>query len=425
MFRCLSLPAAGFCRVIVVSLVVILSAQANQLSEPTKGVLNLRLMVSGGEQRLVYQRLIERFERAYPQIDVRHREYEQEDYKARIETWLREPEGAPDVVFYFAGHLMADFYRKGLVLPITDLWQSRQWDESFPRSVSDVVMHEGQPMGLPISYYHWGIYYRKSLFKRLELTPPETWNEFLEVGEALQAQGITPIALGSEARWPAAAWFDYLNLRTNGLEFHKDLLAGREDFDDERVRRVFDAWQDLIDRNFFLSGHSEKSWRSALPYLYQRQAGMMLMGGFVVPQFPEQLVDDIGLFPFPVMDSGHPIAEEAPTDLLFIPSRASNVKEAKLFLEFVARPDIQGWFNRQLGTIAPNRQAPEPDDRLVAAGNAILQRASGYSQFFDRQMARSISTPAMDTFVHFLNGELSVNAALITLTGILDRTEQQ
>lgn len=149
----------------------------------------------------------------------------------------------------------------------------------------------------------------------------------------------------------------------------------------------------------------------------------IVYAGFVVPQFPEQLVDDIGLFPFPVIDPDHPIAEEAPTDLLFVPSRARNVREAEIFLRFVARPEIQSWFNRRLGTISPNRQASPPEDRLVSEGQSILRRASGYAQFFDREMPRPISTPAMDAFVHFLNGELSVNVMLATLTTIRKRVE--
>ncbi|WP_168215656.1 ABC transporter substrate-binding protein [Marinobacter confluentis] len=410
-------------RALFVFLALSLSAAASQLGE-SAGVLNLRLMVSGGEQRQVYQELIDRFRKEHPGIAVRHREFEQEDYKANIEAWLSQPDGAPDVMFYFAGHLMADFYRKGLVRPIGDLWQSQQWNQAFPPAISEIVRYRGKPMGLPIAYYHWGIYYRKSLFQRLGIDPPETWDELLAVGEALKAEGITPFALGSEARWPAAAWFDYLNLRTNGLEFHRDLLAGKAAFDDERVRRVLSLWGDLVDREFFLPGHSQMSWRSALPYLYQNHAGMMLMGGFVVPQFPQQLIDDIGLFPFPVIDPERRLAEEAPTDLLFIPSRARNVTEAEAFLRFVARPDIQGWFNRRMGTIAPNRQSPDPEDRLVAEGQTILKRASGYSQFFDREMVRSVSSPAMDAFVDFLERELSVEALLATLATIRQNPEQ-
>ncbi|MGV2435174.1 MAG UNVERIFIED_CONTAM: hypothetical protein LVT10_10120 [Anaerolineae bacterium] len=42
--------------------------------------------------------------------------------------------------------------------------------------------------------------------------------------DALNAIGITPITVGTRYRWTAAAWFDYINMRTNGPEFHIDLM---------------------------------------------------------------------------------------------------------------------------------------------------------------------------------------------------------
>ncbi|MEC7816686.1 MAG: ABC transporter substrate-binding protein [Pseudomonadota bacterium] len=113
--------------------------------------LDVVLMVSGGEQRQVYIELLREFEAQHPHLDVNHREYEQEDYKASIEGWLTGDEQVPDVMFWFAGHLMDDFYRKGLIRPIDDLWQAQNWNASFPKGIREVVSFGGQPMGVPIA----------------------------------------------------------------------------------------------------------------------------------------------------------------------------------------------------------------------------------------------------------------------------------
>ena len=88
MCLCLRLCALVFLRALFAFTAVTLPAAASP-PEDSSGVLNLKLMVSGGEQRRVYQELIGRFRSEHPQIDVRHQEYEQEDYKASIEFWLR------------------------------------------------------------------------------------------------------------------------------------------------------------------------------------------------------------------------------------------------------------------------------------------------------------------------------------------------
>ena len=384
--------------------------------------LNLYVMVSGGEQRKIYYELLARFSETHPDINVESNEYVQAVYKENIEHWIKSDNHAPDVMFWFGGRVMNDLYQKGLVRPIGDLWESEGFDEQFAPAIRDIVALHGEPMGVPISYYHWGIYYRKSLFDELDLKPPATWDELLAAGEAMKEEGIFPFILGAKTRWPAAGWFDYLNLRINGLEFHNSLLAGEIAFDSPQVRRAVDALGQLVERDFFLPGLGQLSWRSALPFLYQKQAGMMLMGGFVVPQFPEQIMDDIGVFRFPMIDPSHATVENAPTDVFFMPSSARHEDEAKAFLAFVASAETQHWLNTELGTIAPNLQTPEPQQRLIREGSRILRNADGVSQFFDRQTPRSFSNPAMDALVRFMERELTSQELVLELEQLRQQT---
>lgn len=78
-----------------------------------------------------------------------------------------------------------------------------------------------------------------------------------------------PIVIGTEEDWPVAGWFDYINLRTNGLEFHQDLLQGKISYQDSRVRHVFEKMGDLVKKGYFISGHEAITWKESLPYLYR------------------------------------------------------------------------------------------------------------------------------------------------------------
>ena len=40
----------------------------------------------------------------------------------------------------------------------------------------------------------------------------------------------------------AGGWFDYLNLRINGYQFHMDLTAGKVSYEDPRLDATFAAW---------------------------------------------------------------------------------------------------------------------------------------------------------------------------------------
>jgi multiple sugar transport system substrate-binding protein len=62
---------------------------------------------------------------------------------------------------------------------------------------------------------------------------PETWDEFIANCEKFEAAGIDCLTTGTKFLWPGAGIFDYMNLRTNGYEFHMDLAAGKVAWTDD------------------------------------------------------------------------------------------------------------------------------------------------------------------------------------------------
>jgi len=367
-----------------------------------KKELKITLMVSSGSQRAVFVKLIQKFQKHHPFIDVNRKEYEQEKYKKQISHWLAPDKHHSDVLFWFAGTKLKGFVKKGWLEPLDDLWVSQEWNKGFSKAAKDLVSEAAIPYGLPMSYYQWGFYYRKSVFKAHNLTPPETWSQFLSACEILKQNNISPIVLGSKYRWPAAGWFDYLNLRINGLDFHQSLMEGRESYTDSRIKTVFNVWKDLLDKGYFLDTHTELDWRGALPYLYRKRGGMLLMGNFLVPQLPGNIKTDIGFFKFPKINTGIGCFEEAPMDILVIPKNAANKNEAKLFLAFIGQPDIQHDINSAMGMISPHKEAKAGDDRFIVMGTKILAQAEGFTQFYDRDTPPEMYGPGMDAFVEFM-----------------------
>ena len=361
------------------------------------------LMFSSGDQRGVFDRQARAFERENPDIDVAIREKEQEYYKGNMAKWLAAPEPQGDVLYWFGGAKLRWFVGKGWIEPLDDLWKREKFDEVFTRSARSAVATGGRVYGLPLSYYQWGFYYRKSLFRKYDLQPPRTWQEFIELGEQLKARGITPVALGSSDRWPVAGWFDYLDLRINGLAFHQALMDGSVPYTHARVKEVFRTWRDLVERKFFLESHARLDWRGCLPFLYRGRAGMVLMGNFLVPQLPEAIRDDIGFFRFPRIKPAMPNYEDAPIDALIIPRNAANKEGARKLLAFFARADVQTELNAAMGMISPNRAARIGNDRFIEAGAAVLGEAEGIAQFYDRDTPREMYEPGMEAFVRFLD----------------------
>ncbi len=364
------------------------------------GTLVINANTSDPAPKAAFEAAIEAFEAENPDIDVEFNVFDHEAFKTAIRNFLTtEP---PDVVTWFAGNRMKVFVERDLFEDVTPLWQEHGLDDKMASSRSAMTI-DGKQWGLPYGYYQWGVYYRKDLFEQVGVTePPKTWDEFKEVGAKLSEAGITPVTIGTKFLWTAAGWFDYLNMRTNGIDFHIELMDGRVPYTDPRVVKIFEHWRELIDANFFLANHANYSWQEAQPFLYQGKAAMYLIGNFIVPNFPDDVVDKIDFFQFPMIDPSIPVGEDAPTDTLHIPSGAENKEDALKFLAFMAEADVQGELNSTLGNLPPNKDAPVPDNRFLKIGFEMLANADGLAQFYDRDTDPEMAKIGMQGFQEFM-----------------------
>ena len=352
---------------------------AAMLSQAYAGTLVINSNQSDPAPKQAWADMIAQFETENPDIDVKVNQYDHEGYKSVLRNWLVT--SPPDVVFWFAGNRMKFFVDLGLFEDVSDVWANEGLNDSMSSTKASLSV-DGKKYGVPYSYYQWGIYYNKGIFDKLGLSEPQTWDEFIAVCDALKANAITPITIGTKYLWTAAGWFDYLNMRTNGLDYHIDLMDGKIPYTDAGVRNTFANWKQLVDGEYFLENHASYSWQEAQPPMFNGEAAMYLMGNFLTPNFPEGM--DFDFFPFPIIDPSIGRYEDAPTDTVHIPSRAKNKADARKFLAYVALPENQTKLNMALNQLPPNKYATAADNKFLTQGNEMLGSADGTAQFYDR-----------------------------------------
>ena len=120
---------------------------------------------------------------------------------------------------------MKFFADQGFNVPIDDVWAKVKdnYSEGFAQSV---VGNDKKVYAIPVDYYPWAVFYRKSVFADKKYDIPKTWDELKALCTKMQTDGLTPIAFGDKDGWPAMGTFDILNLRLNGYDFHVGLMAG-------------------------------------------------------------------------------------------------------------------------------------------------------------------------------------------------------
>ncbi|MBB5575495.1 multiple sugar transport system substrate-binding protein [Rhizobium paranaense] len=366
------------------------------------------------------EQLIVNFEAKNPDVKVKWNDFDHEGYKSAIRNFLTAD--APDVVAWYAGNRMEPFVKAGLFQDVSDVWATNGLNDQLKAASASMTI-DGKKWGVPYTYYQWGIYYRADIFKDKGIEPPKTWDELVGACAKLKAAGVTPFAIGSKALWPTAGWFDYLDLRLNGYQFHMDLTSGKVSYTDPKVKAVFAKWAELVKPGYFLANHSALDWQDAIPQFVQGKAAMYLMGNFAVAPMKDGGLkeDQIGFLPFPEITAGLPSSEEAPLDTFHIPSGAKNKEDAKKFLAYVASADAQTTMNATLGQLPVNNQSTKPDDKFLKAGFEMLSKAQALSQFYDRDAPADMAKAGMEGFQEFMVKPDKIDAILARLDKVRAR----
>jgi len=349
-----------------------------------------------------FEAAIAEFEAANPDIDVVLQNFDHEGYKTAIRNFLTAD--APDLANWYAGNRMAPFVNSGQFQDVSDVWEQHNLKESLGSAAASMTI-DGKQWGVPYTYYQWGIYYNKAVYEDVGVEVPETWDDFISNCEKFKAAGIDCVTTGTKALWPGAGIFDYLNLRTNGYEFHMDLTAGKVAWTDDRMKATFAEWGKLVDPGYITANHAALDWQDAAALLIQGKAANYVMGNFAVAVFKDggMTNDTLGFMPFPTINPDVQRAEEAPTDTVHIPAGAKNVADAKKFLAYLGTADVQTKLNEALGQLPINKDSSVADDPYLQAGFELLSTTpGGIAQFFDRDAPAEMAKIGMEGFQQFM-----------------------
>ena len=349
-----------------------------------------------------FEAAIADFEAANPDIDVVLQNFDHEGYKTAIRNFLTAD--APDLANWYAGNRMAPFVESGQFQDVSDVWDENNLHESLASAAASMTM-DGKQWGVPYTYYQWGIYYNKTAYEEAGVEIPKTWDEFISNCGKFKAAGIDCVTTGTKALWPGAGIFDYLDLRTNGYDFHMDLTAGKVAWTDDRIKATFAEWAKLVDPGYITANHAALDWQDAASLLIQGKAANYVMGNFAVAVFKDGgMTDDtLGFMPFPTINPDVVRAEEAPTDTVHIPAGAKNVEDAKKFLAYLATADVQTKLNEALGQLPINSGSKVGDDPFLQAGFELLSTTEGgIAQFFDRDAPAEMAKMGMEGFQQFM-----------------------
>ncbi|ETX28354.1 ABC transporter substrate-binding protein [Roseivivax isoporae] len=387
------------------ALALLAALPATAQDESLSGTLTIFSDMSNPAPRAVMEDMAARFDEMHPDLEVELTIIEREAYKTQIRNFLTA--NPPDVANWYAANRMRPYIEAGLFEDVSDLWAEPEIAENLASTKSALTVDDKQ-WGVPYTYYQWGVFYRADIYEEHGLEEPADWEGLKSNCQTLLDAGTKCFAIGTKFLWTAGGWFDYINMRTNGYDFHMQLTNGQVPWTDERVRTTFANWRELIDMGAFIDNHQSYSWQEALPFMVNGDAAAYLMGNFAVAPMREAgLTDDqLGFYQFPLIDPDLPMAEDAPTDTFHIPSGAENKEAARAFLRFVVSPENQTLINGgdALGQLPVNAASEVDEDKFLEEGFEMLSANApgGIAQFFDRDAPAEMASVAMEGFQEFM-----------------------
>ncbi|WGH79927.1 ABC transporter substrate-binding protein [Jannaschia ovalis] len=378
------------------------TAMADAHAPALEGTLRIISDMSNPAPRAVMEKLAADFDAMHENLEVELEIIDREAWKSQIRNVLSA--NPPDVINWYAANRMMPYVNAGLLEDVSDIWA----DIEGLDSVKGALTLDGKQYGIPYTYYQWGVYYREDIFNELGLEEPATWEQELANCQAILDSGRKCYTIGTKFLWTAGGWFDYLNMRTNGFDFHMALARGEVPWTDDRVRQTFANWRELIDMGAYIDDHQNYSWQEALPFMVNGDATAYLMGNFAVAPMREAgLSDDqIDFYQFPAINPDVELAEDAPTDTFHVAAGAQNKEAARAFLKYVVSADVQTQINAgdALGQLPVNANSSVDDDEFLNQGFTMLSENSsgGVAQFFDRDFPAEMAALGMEGLQEFM-----------------------
>lgn len=184
-----------------------------------------------------------------------------------------------------AAHLknaeLHEWMHRGLVRDLNMPTLPGLWERKFYPFVVSTLDHQGRMAAIPLGIHriNW-LWINPSLFASLHLDPPDNWDEFIMVAEALQQQGIVPLAIGNDP-WQLGILFEAIALGDGGSDFFRRAFVNLdpEVLDSPQMEAILRRFHTL---RRFLPPHPQGiSWNQATHMVMQGEAAMQLMGDWV------------------------------------------------------------------------------------------------------------------------------------------------
>lgn len=197
-----------------------------------KAEIEIFTRFSDGASKAFFDEAAASFMEKNPNIKVVVSSADNANYKQEINVKLASND-QPDIYFAWSGVYAENFAQGGRALDLTGyINENKEWSDQIIQNQFGPFTFDGKIYGIPIIMDGKAFYYNKDIFDELQLSVPETWEEFMEVLETLKNSKYIPISLGNQEDWATGHYMTTLNQRMVAADVLQKDYALEGDFSD-------------------------------------------------------------------------------------------------------------------------------------------------------------------------------------------------
>jgi raffinose/stachyose/melibiose transport system substrate-binding protein len=258
------------------------------------------------------------------------------------EAMMKSKMAANDLPDLWSTHGWSVMRYSEYLAPLND----QPWVKDLHPSIKPVITSkEGNIFVLPMDVDVAGISYNKDVVAKagVDVSKIITWDDLYAAMDKVKAIGVTPVHMGGKDFWTIGGFFDWtapaLYVTDKNNYSGDDLKAGV--FDTAKWEIIAQMFKDLQQKGYLNVDNLTSTYSDSARALATGTAAFEFLGNYVLAEaWTFNPNANIGFFPIPAYYAGdEPTLISGERTTLGIWKDTKHPEEARLFLNFLARPD--------------------------------------------------------------------------------------
>lgn len=280
--------------------------QSDALNE---GVIELTLWNDWTEDRpenKLYKEIAGKFNEEHDDIQIKLESIPHDQYETKLRTQAAGNQ-LPDMMRVWPGARTKPLVDGGALLPLDPIID--HWEGIIPEDILQGYAVDGSYYAIPSNISLTGlIYYHKDKLQEVGYDEfPTTYEKLKELIQALNDNGITPIALGNKSVWPLqSVYISTIADRHTGSDFLDDVLNGDGSFVNDQFIQALSVIDELTKLNAFNEDMNTLDEAQSRSEFLRGETAMHFAGSWALGPILDNVddIENIGVAAFPIFEGG-------------------------------------------------------------------------------------------------------------------------